>query len=447
MFDIDTHNDFSIFSQRINKLLEKISKEYAHVKHGCIVLAASFENSRTAFRQDSTFYYYTGINEPGVVLLVDLDNTRTLMVPQYAGNRSCWILSQLASIVDDPDAFGIDDIEKLGAEIPGHQMSPWMSNDAYSGLIQVVNDYIEHGGTIFVMGNKMSGALTDSYTVFQRLNCAVPGFNKHYADISPLVAQMRRSKDMSEIERLFSAVEISVLAHEAAAQAIAPDVLECEVQAQVEYIFTAGNARIAFPTIVASGQSSTVLHYEPTKDPLVAGDVVIVDCGAELNSYCGDLSRTYPVSGTFNARQKELYNLVLELQTYISSLVKPGFWFTNSEEPEKSLNHLARKFLHERGGYDVYFTHGIGHFLGLDVHDIGDVNIPLAEGDVFTIEPGLYLPDEKIGIRIEDNFWLTKNGAICLSEALPRKPEEIELFMKAQFSYHEEEQDPTDSVS
>jgi len=293
----------------------------------------------------------------------------------------------------------------------------------------------------------MIGGLSDSYSVIQRLMSGVADFNEHCVDISSLAAQMRRSKDMSEIERLFSAVELSVLAHEAAAQAIAPDVLECEVQAQVEYIFTAGKARPAFPTIVASGQSSTILHCEPTEDPLVAGDVVIVDCGAELSNYCGDLSLTYPVSGVFNARQKELYALVLDLQAYIASMVKPGFWFTNNEEQEKSLNHLARNFLRERGGYDVYFTHGIGHFLGLDVHDVGDATIPLAEGDVFTIEPGLYLPDEKIGIRIEDDYWLTKNGAICLSESLPRKAEEIELFMKGQFSYQEQEQDSIESAS
>jgi Xaa-Pro aminopeptidase len=104
-------------------------------------------------------------------------------------------------------------------------------------------------------------------------------------------------------------------------------------------------------------------------------------------------------------------------------------WLSNKDKPEKSLNHLAKKFLDERG-YGNYFPHGIGHFLGIDVHDVGDLNEPLKEGDVFTIEPGIYIPQEGIGIRIEDNYWVVKDGVVCLSESLPKKPEDIEALMQ-----------------
>jgi Xaa-Pro aminopeptidase len=175
------------------------------------------------------------------------------------------------------------------------------------------------------------------------------------------------------------------------------------------------------------------LHYTVNCAQLQSDDLVIVDCGADVDHYCGDLSRTYPISGTFTSRQKELYNIVLELQEYIARTVKPGYWISNPAQPEKSLNHMAKEFLAKKG-LENYFVHGISHFLGLDVHDVGNMNDPLDEGDMITIEPGIYIPDEKIGIRIEDDYWITKNGAICLSDALPKKPEDIESLMKGHIS-------------
>lgn len=431
MFGLTPETDRSVYSSRIKVLLNAVRNQYPHVKDGCILLAASFENGRISFRQDSTFYYFTGITEPASVLMIDLDGTTTLMVPQYAGDRSRWVSSDIDAILEDPETFGVDVVEMLGEPIPGYQASAWMAESAYSGLCQTLKSIIEKNGTVFVMGPAFAQETSDSRIVLERLKCFLPVLQDCLVDIAPIVASMRRVKDMAEIEQLYAAVELSVLAHEAAAHAIVPGILECEVQAQVDYIFTAAGARAAFPTIIAGGDASTILHYTAGNKPLEAGDLVIVDCGAELNYYCGDLSRTYPVSGSFSTRQLEIYNLVLELQSHIARIVKPGYWFSNEEQPDKSLNHIARKFLDDRG-YDKYFVHGIGHFLGLDVHDIGDIHDPFSEGDIIAIEPGLYLPDEKIGVRIEDNYWISKNGAICLSEALPRKPEDIESFMKGQ---------------
>ena len=440
VFGLENGSGQSLYERRTKDLLEIIKKQYPQAHQGCIMFVASFENSRTTFRQDSSFYYFTGITEPGVVYMLDVDGSRTLMVPHYADNRSQWVNSQLDAIMEDPEAFNIDGVEMLGARVPGYQLAAWAGTDVYSGLVKTIKEYTDKNGMIFILGPAFTQETNDSRIVLERLKSLMPGLQDNLIDISPIVASMRRSKDMAEIELMYSAVELSVLAHEAAAQAISNDVLECEVQAQVEYIFTAAGARIAFPTIVASGEASTILHYAASDKPLQAGDLVIVDCGADQGYYCGDLSRTYPVSGAFTPRQKEIYNLVLDLQSYIARIVKPGYWFSNAEQQENSLNHIARKFLAEHGGYDKYFIHGIGHFLGLDVHDVGDAKIPLSEGDIITIEPGLYLPEERIGVRIEDNYWITKNGAICLSEALPRKPEDVELFMKGQNILHDEDE-------
>lgn len=430
IFGMPSETEKISYARRIKILLERIRQEYPDLNNGCILLSAAFENSRTTFRQDSSFYYFTGITEPALVLMIDLEGATTLMMPQYVANRSQWVKSDLEAIADDPEAFGFDSVEFLGGKIAGYQAPSWIAESGYSQLTEAVKFIVQDKGTVFFIGRAFEQA-AGSHAVIEGLKSFVPGLSDVLVDISPIIASMRRTKDMVEIEQLYAAVELSVLAHEAAARAIAPDVLECEVQAQVEYIFTAAGARAAFPTIVASGDASTILHYTPEQKPLASGALVVVDCGADVGLYCGDLSRTYPVSGIFSARQKEIYNLVLELQEYIARIVRPGFWFSNEEQPEKSLNHVAKKFIASRG-YEKYYVHGIGHFLGLDVHDVGDVREPLSEGDIITIEPGLYIPEEEIGIRIEDNYWITKNGAICLSEALPKKPEDIELFMKGQ---------------
>ena len=187
---------------------------------------------------------------------------------------------------------------------------------------------------------------------------------------------MRRKKDMHEIEKINEAIDITILAHEAAAQAIKAGTLECEVQAAIEYVFTAAGSAPAFPSIVATGKNGTILHYVNNSQELKKSDLVVVDIGAKKDGYCADITRTYPVSGTFTRRQKELYQIVLDVQEYIADLAKPGMWLNNKDEKEKSLHHLAQDYL-EKKGYKKYFPHGIGHYLGLDVHDVGGYKTPL----------------------------------------------------------------------
>jgi Xaa-Pro aminopeptidase len=242
---------------------------------------------------------------------------------------------------------------------------------------------------------------------------------------------MRRIKSMHEIELLYKAIDITISAHYAGAQEIKKGIIEYELQAMIEYMFTMRGGERAFPSIVATGHNGTVLHYHSNNAILSQQDLVVVDIGAEYNHYCADLTRTYPVSGKFSSRQQEIYMTVLETQEYIAQNAKPGYWLSCKEYPEKSLHHLAVKFLAEKG-YDKYFMHGIGHFLGLDVHDVGNYQEPLQPGDVITIEPGIYISEESLGVRIEDNYWIVDDGAVCLSEELPKYPEDIEEMMREQ---------------
>lgn len=427
MFSVEANKDFVEYQQRRGLLVARVREQFPD-KKGVIVLFAGFENERTVFRQESSFYYLTGLEEPGLVLTVDLEGFTRLYVPNCGAERSKWLTSSVDLSAANAHFLGIDEIVMLGDVCPGYQFYPFFTKDQYLSLLEMLGALVSCGETIFTFNPDNAHQYIEQRLVLERLKTFVPGLAECIADIAPLVARMRRTKSMHEIELLYQAVELTMSAHGSAAHMIEDGVAESEVQAAAEYIMTGSGAKPSFPSIVAGGKNGTVLHYTVNKDTLKDGDLVVVDIGAEVNYYCGDLTRTYPVSGTFTARQRELYEAVLETQEYIANIAGPGMWLSNNAHPEKSLNHLARAFLAKRG-LDTFFTHGIGHFLGLDVHDEGDRSEPLAEGDVITIEPGVYIPQEGIGIRIEDNYWVVKDGVVCLSEQLPKTPEDIEEFL------------------
>jgi len=390
LFGITHKQDFSVNSLRRKDLITAIKQEFPD-KDGVVVLFAGFEGDCKQFKQESSFYYLTGIDEPGVVLVIDLQENATLYMPNFGDSRAKWMASPIALTQDNAKNLGLKDIKSLGEACAGYQFNPFFLQPHYQDLLTVLISIVDQGKTIFACNPTNSDHYVEQRLVLERLKEFLPGYMQHVVDIAPLIAKQRRVKDMKEIETLYTAVEITSMAQEAAAKAIEADSLECEVQASLEYIFTAAQAAIAFPSIVASGKNSTILHYMINKSVMKNGDLVVIDIGAQYNHYCADITRTYPVSGTFTKRQKEVYNIVLDTQEYIASIAKPGYWLNNSDHPEKSLNHLARAYLAKKG-YEKYFAHGIGHYLGLDVHDVGDYKTPLQEGDVFTIEPGIYIP-------------------------------------------------------
>lgn len=249
-------------------------------------------------------------------------------------------------------------------------------------------------------------------------------------DVSTHLAALRLVKDGEELRRLRRAIEITMEAHRAAARAMAPGVWEYEIEATVEYTFRRmGAERVGFPSIVGSGPNSTILHYDKNRRQLRPGDLVVVDVGAEFGYYTADITRTYPVSGRFTPRQRALYELVLGAQQAAIDAVRPGI--TIGE-----LTAIARAYMRQQSGElcgsvtcDRYFVHGLSHWLGMDVHDVGDYRTPLAPGMVLTIEPGIYIPEEELGIRIEDDVLVTETGAVVLSDGLPRAADEIERMM------------------
>lgn len=422
-------HDFSVNVLRRRDLIAEIKQEHAG-KDGVLVFFASFESDGRAFKQESSFFYYTGLTEPGLVLVVDLQGKSTLYMPNCGDSRAAWMHSEVELSQKNAVNIGINQVKVLGSVCAGYQFHPFFPKAEYQTLLEDLDLLVKSGKVLYTLAPNTPHGYVEQRLVLQRLEEFLAGLKQQIVDISLVVARQRCKKDMREIEALYTATEITVVAQEAAARAIEHDQIECEVQASLEYIFTAAGASAAFPSIVGGGKNSTILHYTANSATLKSGDLVVVDIGAQHNQYCADITRTYPVSGLFTKRQREVYNIVLETQEYIADLAKPGYWLNNKDKPEKSLNHLAKAFLAKKG-YDKYMPHGIGHYLGLDVHDVGDYSRPLQEGDVFTIEPGIYIPAENIGVRIEDDYWMVKDGVVCLTEQLVKKTEDIEALMRA----------------
>jgi len=224
---------------------------------------------------------------------------------------------------------------------------------------------------------------------------------------------------------------VTVEMHGAAWRRAAPGVAEYQVAASMAgLMMDQGCERFAYPPIVGSGPNALALHYSRNRRRMDGGELLLIDAAAQCSGYAADVTRTLPVGGRFSKRQREIYEIVLGAQKAAIAVVKPGM--TLAKSSPNSLYQIALAYLNEHGkdshGQPLgkYFIHGLGHHVGLEVHDTFDPSIPLAAGMVITIEPGLYIPEENIGVRIEDVVLVTESGARVLSEALPREPKEIE---------------------
>ena len=247
-----------------------------------------------------------------------------------------------------------------------------------------------------------------------------------------LLERRRMIKSPAEIELLTRAANASVAAHLAAWKQIRPGLFEYQIAAtMVDTYEQMGCERSAYSPIVGSGPNSTILHYMANRRRMDSGEVLLMDVGAECSDYASDVTRTVPVNGKFTPRQREIYNIVLGAQKAAIAAVKPGMKIRG----ENSLYTIAYDYINSHGKdlhgepLGKYFTHGLSHHVGLDVHDLSDVNAPLQPGMVITIEPGIYLPEENIGVRIEDTILVTETGSKNLSGALPRNADEIERLV------------------
>jgi Xaa-Pro aminopeptidase len=247
------------------------------------------------------------------------------------------------------------------------------------------------------------------------------------------VSSLRVVKDTGEVALMRKAIAATIDGQRAAARAIAPGVPEGVVDGAAYAAFRrAGAEGVAFPSIVGSGFNATTLHYDQNMGTCGSDELVVVDIGARYGYYCGDLTRTYPAGGRFSTRQRQIYDLVLEAHDRAAAAMRPGV--TIFELRTIAYTVFEDSPLRDGRGARLgqYFIHGLGHHLGLDAHDPGGADeSPLQPGMVITNEPGIYLPDEGLGVRIENDFLITEDGAENLSAALPTEAAAIEALMQA----------------
>ena len=394
---------------------------------GALVLFAPTEpegpNNLYGFRQEDNFYYLTGWSEPGAALLINSNPyVEVLFLPQHNVTQEKWTGPKLGP--EDPEAThatGLDKVESL--------------DKMHDELLAVLSRsralvYSDLGG------NGQSTASTGPLEWLRRGN-SFP-INVSFRDAKPLIARLRMTKDAGELRLITKASEASVAAHRSALKAIHPGVTEREISALMQYEFgKRGCERPAYAPVVGSGLYSTVLHYSADSKTMQDGEVVVMDVAGEYSMYASDITRTAPVNGKFTARQREIYNIVLGAQEAAIHAFEAGKSKLVSGNDPNSLYKVAIDYMNSHGkdmhGQPLgrYFIHGLGHHVGLNVHDASDASVPLDRNMVFTIEPGIYIPEEKLGVRIEDMFTVDQNGKlVMLSQDLPRSPDEVEAAMK-----------------
>jgi Xaa-Pro aminopeptidase len=376
---------------------------------GVAVIFSEGKQDGDGYRPGSDFFYLTGVTEEGAILVL-APKERTyrefLLLPSRDPEEERW--------TGERDPLGAALRKKYGFEKifrTGRLNGLALGLAARSPTLWQVT--FPSGG-----GDKKPADLE----LYGRISSKLAGVSTRA--LPHTLARMRSRHSPGEIALIQRAIRITEEGFRAAVLEIRPGSTEGRVEAEAERVWKArGARRPAYPSIVGAGPNSTILHYPRSERPLQDGELILMDMGAEFAHYAADITRTFPVNGRFTPEQRKIYDLVLAAQKAAFALVRPGAYY-------EDIDAAARKVI-EDAGYGDHFIHGLGHFVGLDVHDAGDYHAPLAPGMVLTLEPGIYLPEQKLGVRIEDDVLVTETGAKFLSDGLPREATEIEQWMAA----------------
>lgn len=415
---------FSVFHERRTRLMRETGGDGVIVVFG--YRAADVAASVITFHQNETFYYLTGWNEPEAMMLLvpkaakplatpDIER-EILYIPAHDFREEKWTGPKLGP--DDPEASA-----RTG--FPTVKTNSLFQSELLEALKTFPKIYTE------LTPQPESGEDYFQAEVVSKLRKMAPLAN--LADVRPYVERQREVKSPGEVALIRKAAEASIEGHLAAMRTVRPGVWEYETAALMEYEFRRrGCEWPAYPSIVGSGFNSTVLHYDADDQQMKSGDVVVMDVAGSYGGYASDITRTLPVNGHFTPRQREIYEVVLGAQNAAMAAAKPGMTLRRGKN---SLQDIAYEYINTHGKdlkgnpLGQYFIHGLGHSVGLNVHDPMDYNHPLQPGMVVTMEPGIYLPEEKIGVRIEDDILITEDGNELLTRRLPRTVEEIEKLM------------------
>lgn len=430
------------FKQRRKQLARRMKKNAIAVLPSSPAVARN-RDVEFPYRQDSDFHYLTGFDEPESVAVIAPgreDGPFILFCRPYDETKAVWT-GKHAGLEGAKDRFGADvaySIEDLAGVLPELL-------DGKSAVYFPIGMDGEMDGQVMSAVNSLRGRV--------RAGAKPPG---EFIALDRLLHEMRLRKSPAEIRLMRKAAEVSVLAHKRAMACCRPGMYEYQIEAELTHEFMRHGLRYsAYPSIVAGGGNACVLHYTENADALRDGDLLLIDAGAEYGNYAADITRTFPVNGRFSEAQRRLYELVLEAQLAAIDTVRPGkAWIEPHDAAVKTLvkglvklGLLAGRVskLIKDEAYKKFYMHRTGHWLGMDVHDVGEYKIDdewrkLEPGMTLTVEPGLYVaPDcldvepkwRGIGIRIEDDVLVTKDGCEVLSAGMPKTVAEIEALMEA----------------
>lgn len=383
------------------------------------------------FKQNTDLFWLSGVTQEDSMVILFPDNPD----PKF---REVLVLVRPNELKEKWDGKRLRSAEATA--ISGIVTIVWL--DSLDALLQT---WVHLADNIYLDTNendrKASPIRTREYRFADEMKAAYPLHQFHRA--AKIMKALRSIKTKEEIEVVQKAIDITDTAFRRLLQFIRPGVTEYEIEAEIWHSFLSQRATgPAYGSIIASGDNARTLHYVSNNAVCNDGELILMDFGAEYGNYCADLTRTVPVNGKFNRRQKTVYNACLHLHNYAKSILKPGISIV--DYTEKVGEEATQQFLkigllrksqvknedRENRAYRKYLYHGISHHLGLDVHDLGTRTEPIKAGMLFTIEPGIYIEEEQMGVRIENNFWITRNGNQDLMKNIPITVEEIEALMK-----------------
>lgn len=371
------------------------------------------------FEVNRDFYYLTGINKKDLYLAIVKKQTGSetiLFIPRVSEHEEKWIGKNLRK-EKARELSGISTILYLD------EMDDYVFSQVDAGLVE----------NIYMLCENVQKGLAQTQNNLLREDFVKRFPACSFFSLEAVLHPLRFVKSEQEVLQIKNAVNIASSALSCVCKNLMTRSTENDVQADFEYIVKRRNSRVSFASIVASGENATCLHYRENCAALEKDGLVLLDVGAISELYCSDITRTYPVSGTFSERQKQLYAIVLEANKRVIEAIRPGVML-------RSLNQVVLDFYREKlveiglcqtaEEVSNYYYHGVSHMLGLNVHDVSDYDVELTEGMVITVEPGIYVAEEKIGIRIEDDVLVTAFGCKVLSDNIPKEIADIERLIQ-----------------
>lgn len=418
-----------LFIRNRNRFSQKIRAKSLAIFHSNDQMPRNGDQN-FPFRQNSDFFYLSGIDQEQSILIIfpecPIEKYREVLFLRETNEKIAVWEGHKYTKTEANETSGIKTILWLDSFLP------------------VLTELMAHARTVYLNSNENIRFASD--VPYKDLRFAKEIKEKYpshrYANSARIMARLRIIKSDIEIEIIKKAIEITKKGFERAARFLKPGVMEFDVEAEITHEFIRNRANgMAFTPIIASGNNACCLHYIQNNDVCKDGDLLLIDIGAEYANYPGDLSRTIPVNGKFSKRQKECYNAVLRVFKKAKSMLVEG---TTIDKYHEEVCRLMEKEMIALGLFsevDVknqdpenplfrkYFPHGTSHFMGLDVHDLGFKQEPIQAGMLFSCEPGIYIPEEGIGIRLENDILITSDGPIDLMEDIPIEIDDIEKLM------------------